>query len=214
MTTAKRLRPQSAIPHRPIWVIAPAHGGGNIGTDRQMAYDARQNGRPSVLRPLGGVGRRAAASALRPLSGAMEAAFLAGMSLERRAVDRVLDSAELERIVASAIDSEHVQVALRRVLESDGAKHLVDSLFDSGLIDRLIERLASSEALWQLIDTIAQSPTVTAAISQQGLGFADEVGDEVRQRSRHADDWLERTAQRMFHRHGKPHPPEAAPNAG
>jgi hypothetical protein len=136
------------------------------------------------------------------------------MSLQRRAVDRVLDSAELERIVIVAVDSAHVQEALRRALASDGARQLVDSLFDSGLIDRLLERLATSDALWRLIDTIAQSPAVTAAISQQGLGFADQVGEEVRQRSRHADDWLERTAHRLIHRRDKPLPPEAAPSPG
>jgi hypothetical protein len=53
---------------------------------------------------------------------------------------------------------------------------------------------------------------VTAAISQQGLGFADEVGDEVRERSRKADDWVERTARRLIHRPLRPLPAEPGPS--
>jgi hypothetical protein len=144
----------------------------------------------------------------------MEAAIGAGISLERRAMDRVLDSAELEYILITVIDSRHLQMVLRRALESDGAERLVDSLFDSGMVDRLLERLSTSDALWQLIDVIAASPTVTAAISQQGLGFADQVGEEARKRSKDADDWLERNAHRLLRRPRKHLPPEPEPNPG
>ncbi|HUO69728.1 MAG TPA: hypothetical protein VMU39_03045 [Solirubrobacteraceae bacterium] len=41
---------------------------------------------------------------------------------------------------------------------------------------------------------------MTAAITQQSLGFADQVGDEMRVRSRTADVWLERLAQRLTRR--------------
>jgi hypothetical protein len=62
-----------------------------------------------------------------------------------------------------------------------------------------------------MIDEIAGSPAVTAAISQQGLGFADQVTDEVRTRSRKADDWLERAARRLAHRPPRVLPPEPDP---
>ena len=52
-------------------------------------------------------------------------------------------------------------------------------------------------ALWRLVDELASSPAVTGAITQQGLGFADQVGDVARARSRTADDWLERRARRL-----------------
>jgi hypothetical protein len=142
----------------------------------------------------------------------MGAAIEAGTNLERRALDRVLESEEIERIVVTTLDSEHFQTTVRRALESDGAKRLVDSLIDSGLIDRLLERLGESDALWRLIDEIAQSPAVLAAVSQQGLGFADQVGDEMRTRSRRADDWLERAARRLVHRNQNALPP-ADPDA-
>jgi hypothetical protein len=167
------------------------------------------NAGPRVLRPLAQIGGRAAATTLRPFAGAMEAAAEAGFSLQRRAVDRMLESDELERVLTVAINSAHVQAALQSALVSDAAKRLVDSLFDSGLIDRFLARLLASDALWHMIDEIASSPAVTAAISQQGLGFADQVGDQVRDRSRKADDWVERAARRLIHR-----PLSAEPDLG
>src|SRR5580704_1585350 len=155
-----------------------------------MTDGERARSRPRVLSPVIGFGTRAATATLRPVVGVVDAAAGAGLRLQRRAVDRVLESDELERVVIVAVNSAHIQEALRLALESDGAARLVDSLFESGLIDRLFERLLESEA----------SPAVTAAISQQGLGFADQVGDDVRARSRKADDWMERAARRLIGR--------------
>jgi hypothetical protein len=173
-----------------------------------MADDQQRSSRLGVLGPIAGLGARAAATTLRPIAGVVEAAAGAGLSLERRAVNRVLESDELERVVIVAINSAHIQTALKQALESDGAAQLIDSLFDSGLLDRFFERLLASEALWHLIDEIASSPAVTAAISQQGLGFADELGDQVRSRSRKADDWMERAARRLIGRQPKVLPAE------
>ncbi|HEX5193837.1 MAG TPA: hypothetical protein VFW09_13625 [Solirubrobacteraceae bacterium] len=161
---------------------------------------------PRVLRPLADIGSRAAATTLRPLSGMIDAAADAGIGLERRAVDRVLESDEVERVLIAVINSTRMQLALQRALASDGARRLVDTVFDSGLVDRLLERLLASDSLWHVIDEIAGSPAIAAAVSQQGLGFADQVGDEVRERSRKADDWVERAARRLTHR-----PPRVAP---
>lgn len=173
------------------------------------------------LGPLVGLGTRAATATLKPIAGVAEAAAGAGLSLERRAVNRVLESDELERVVVVAINSVHIQAALKQALESDGAAQLIDSVFDSGLIDRFLaglvdsgaldrffDRMLASEGLWNLIDEIAGSPAVTAAISQQGLGFADQVGDQVRERSRKADDWMERAARRLIGRQARALPPE------
>ena len=162
-----------------------------------MSDEQKRSSRLGVLRPIAGLGARAATTTLRPIVGVVEAAAGAGLSLERRAVNRVLESDELERVVIVAINSVHIQAALKQALESEGAAQLVDSLFDSGFLDRFLERLLASESLWHLVDEIASSPAVTAAISQQGLGFADEIGDQVRTRSRKADDWMERAARRL-----------------
>lgn len=153
------------------------------------------------------IGSRAASLTMKPVTGAMGAAAGAGMSLERRVIDRLLDGGELEQFLASP----RLQALVEQVLNSDGAKKLVDTFFESGLFDRLVDGLLSSEGLWYLVDQIAASPAVRAAIAQQGLGFADQVGGVVRRRSRDADDSLERIAQRL----GKPrrHRPEGAESA-
>ena len=139
------------------------------------------------------IGSRAAALTMKPVAGAMGAAAGAGMSLERRVIDR--GSGELENLLAS----ERFQALVKQVLDSDGAGKLVDTFFASRLFDRVVDALLSSDGLWRLIDEVVGSPAVTAAISQQGLGFADQVGTEVRRRSRRADDSLERIAQRVVH---------------
>ncbi len=175
-----------------------------------MAEDRSSNPPTRVLHGLASVGGRAAARTLRPLGGAVGAATEAGIGLERRALDRVLSSDELERVLMTVLESPHLQASLRRALGSDGMRQLVDSFFDTGLFDHFIDRLLESDALWRLVDLIAQSPAVTAAVSQQGLGFADQVGGAVRSRSRRADDRLERTARRLFHRQAQGAPePEA-----
>lgn len=186
-----------------------------------MSEDHTGSSRLGPLGPLVGLGTRAATATLKPIAGVAEAAAGAGLSLERRAVNRVLESDELERVVVVAINSVHIQAALKQALESDGAAQLIDSVFDSGLIDRFLaglvdsgaldrffDRMLASEGLWNLIDEIAGSPAVTAAISQQGLGFADQVGDQVRDRSRKADDWMERAARRLIGRQARALPPE------
>jgi hypothetical protein len=130
---------------------------------------------------------------MKPVTGAVGAAAEAGIGVQRRAIDRLLDSGELEQLLASP----RLQALVEQVLDSDGAKTLVDTFFSSGLFDRFVEALLASDGLWHLVDVIADSPAVTAAISQQGLGFADQVGAEVRRRSRRADDRLEHIVKRL-----------------
>ena len=130
----------------------------------------------------------------------MTAATNAGIDLERRTLDRVLESEELERVLLTTLESPRFQAALGRALASEGAGKLVDNFFDSGLFDRFVDGLLASDALWRLIDEIAGSPAVAAAISQQGLGFADQVGNELRVRARQGDVLVERVAQRIVHR--------------
>jgi hypothetical protein len=163
--------------------------------------------RPGVWHGLSSIGTRAAAATVKPLAGPVNAAAEAGLDLQRRAIDRLLDSGELEHLLASP----RLQAVVKQVIESDGAKMLVDAFFDSGLFERLVDRLLASDALWHLVDEVADSPAVTAAISQQGLGFADQVGTEVRGRSRRADDWLERVAHRLVGRRSAD--PVAGPQA-
>ena len=103
------------------------------------------------------------------------------------AVARVLDGPELERVAAAALDSP-------------AAERLVVRVIESRLLDEAVVRLLQSDDLWLLVDEIARSPAVTEAITQQSLGFADQVAGGVRARSRSADVWLETAARRALRR--------------
>jgi hypothetical protein len=148
------------------------------------------------VRLLVGLGGRAAACALRPVTDTIDVVVRIGLGMERRAVDCVLESGELERIMISVLNGARVQAALQQALDSDRATQVVDWLFDSGLIDQLLDRLAASDALLRLVDEIAKSPSVKAALSQHGLGFVDQIGGAARERTRNADHRVERTARR------------------
>jgi hypothetical protein len=85
------------------------------------------------------------------------------------------------------------------VVESPATERLMAGVIESRLLDQAVARLLESEELWLLVEEVARSPAVTEAITQQSLGLADQVGDEVRRRSGNADAWLERAARRVRH---------------
>ena len=139
-----------------------------------MADERPRTPRNDPVHRIAGFGTRAAARAVRPFA------------------DVILDGPELERL----LDDPQILDALRRALAGDRGKKVADIIVESGLVDELLERLLTRPALWHLVDEVVASPAVTAAITQQSLGFADLIGAEVRSRARRADDWLEARARR------------------
>ena len=137
-----------------------------------MPDDRENPGRPGILRGVASLGGRAVTATMRPVSD------------------------EIEHTLIAVAGNPRIHALIRRALYSDTARDLVDDFFESGLFDRFADRLLASDGLWRLIDEIAESPSVTAAISGQGLGFADQLGGEVRTRSRRADAWVERRLRR------------------
>ena len=121
-------------------------------------------------------------------------------AVERRVAQRVLAEAELDGLIAEALESPRVADVVRRTLDSEGAERLVGELFDSRLLDASVARVLASDELWRVVDEIAASPAVTAAITQQTAGFAGQMADEVGVRSRRADARLEGFARRLLHR--------------
>jgi hypothetical protein len=134
---------------------------------------------------------------------------VAGAALDRtlasdtaaEVVDRVLASPLARRTVEKLVDGPLVDWAIRRI---------TDRLLADGTAERLaaavLVELLDSEELWEAIDEIARSPSVTEAITHQGAGFADQVAVEVGERSRRADDRLERIARRWLRRAPRPAP--------
>jgi hypothetical protein len=108
---------------------------------------------------------------------------------------RIVEGPEIQRIVDMALESAAVERMVTRVVASHVVQEAVDRVADDAMA-----RLRDSEAMWALIDEIAQSPAVMDAIAHQSAGFADQVGDELRERTRHADARLERAAWRLLRR--------------
>lgn len=117
-----------------------------------------------------------------------------------RLVAQTVDVADVERFVGRVIDSPILDLAVARVIDSRLLDAAVVRFLDSPLLDLAVARLLQTEALWVLVDEVAQSPSVTAAISRQGVGFANQVAGAARDRSRTADDRLERLAARLRRR--------------
>ena len=137
--------------------------------------------------------------------------------IAERVATRVIEGPELERMLVDALSSEQMQGALARALEheavgnllerlaaSPGSERLVSLLIDSPLPEEIVRQLLETEALWVFVDEIARSPSVTEAIAHQGAGFVDEVADKARDRSRSADQWVQRIARRVGRRGDQP----------
>jgi hypothetical protein len=113
--------------------------------------------------------------------------------------ERLVAGPELERIVTMALAQPGVERIVSQVVASPVIQEAIAHVADDA-----IARLRDSPAMWALIDEIAQSPSVSEAITAQGYGFADQVGDDIRERSRHADARLERLAWRLLRRRSPP----------
>lgn len=125
-----------------------------------------------------------------------------------RVLSNVANSDRVQDAIVRAVDSEAVERLIARLIASPGSERVVALVLESPLLTEAVTGLLESEELWILVDEIARSPSVTEAISHQGMGFADQVAGELRDRSRGADAWLERTARRLRRRHD-----DAAPSA-
>jgi hypothetical protein len=123
-----------------------------------------------------------------------------GPALER-AIGPALSGPQIQSAVSNALSRDAVSEVIGEVFESDAFDALLDDLLGSealwALIDGVLDRITDSPALWRLIDELMASPSVAAAVAQQSLGFADQLGDEVRARSAKADDLLERIVRRL-----------------
>ena len=139
--------------------------------------------------------RRTVSAATRFVSGV--AGDLALGALDGLLASRVVDEA-IERISAHVLQSPEFEQAVAGAIESPATERLVARVIESRLMEDIVTRLLEREELWLAVEEIARSPAVTEAITQQSLGFADQVAAGVRAGSSGADAWLERTARRVL----------------
>jgi hypothetical protein len=132
-----------------------------------------------------------------------------------RIADRVLADGLVERAAERFLAGPEFERLVVLTLDSPGVERAVASLFESRLLDQVVARLLSGPELWRVVDEVARSPAVTEAIQHQGVGFADQVAGEVRDRSRTADAVVERTTRRLLRRRPRMDPPAGPlPNPG
>jgi hypothetical protein len=164
----------------------------------------------------GRVGRRLGDGVLAAVDSVLASELAAGT------IDRVVASPLAERALSRALEGPLVDALARDVVRHAVVERLADPLLraevleavleraeqaqvpqrliESRLVDEAVMRLLQSDDLWLLVEEVARSPAVTEAITQQSIGFADQVADGVRARSRSADLWLESAARRALRR--------------
>jgi hypothetical protein len=118
----------------------------------------------------------------------------------QQVLERILAGPEVDELVTAAVESPRMAELADRVLESEGMERLVAQVLESRLVDASVARVLASEELWLVVERVAASPAVTQAISQQSVGFVDQVAEEVGERSRQVDDRLERGVRRFMRR--------------
>jgi len=167
-------------------------------------------------RPAGGLFGAIAGTLGGALGQAVRTGTQVGLRATESAVDAVLGSQAVqetaERIMSgpamtSAIDallsSEVVDMIADEVARRQLVQKITVAAIEAGEMGPIVDAILEREELWVLVQTIAESPAVIDAVRQQGFGFADQVGDEVRGRSRTADQVIARTARTFIGRREK-----------
>jgi hypothetical protein len=95
-----------------------------------------------------------------------------------RAIDQVLRSREVRRLLIETLERPELERLLADALDS-----------------RAVE-----QALAGVIERVADSPEVRRAIAQQSVGMADEMAEQVHTRAAAGDDLAERLARRLLRR--------------
>jgi hypothetical protein len=137
---------------------------------------------------------------------------IASSAVLQVAVERALAGPVGDAVAESIAEHEVIERIAKRLAESGELDRLVRGALTSdatdAIADEAVARLLESEQLWVLVDEIARSPSVTAAISRQGLGLADQFAAIIRERSSRADSRVEHAAKRLARRDRSPQEPE------
>lgn len=128
---------------------------------------------------------------------------LPGADLAGRIAGAVLASQMAQEVARAVIRAPLLDVIVDELAQARVVERLADQLVTEEVLDEVVARLLATDELWVLVDVVASSPAVTEAIGQQGLGFADQVADVVRGRTRTADARLERMARRALRRRAR-----------
>jgi hypothetical protein len=113
---------------------------------------------------------------------------------------QVLSAPEVEHVAVQVIDAVDVDRLVDAILSDPRTERAIVRIMESRLLDELTERVLASPELQRVVEHVAESPEVRAAVTQQTQGLASEVVSDVRRRSEHADDAVERRVRGWLHR--------------
>jgi hypothetical protein len=108
--------------------------------------------------------------------------------------------AELERLIAAALDSPAFDRIVQRVLQSPGVERAIVQVLESELLLESTELALRSQELQRVVEWISTSPEIREVVLHQTTGLAEVVGRQVRGRSASADDAAERFARGVLRR--------------
>lgn len=126
------------------------------------------------------------------------------------AVVRAIESEGAQRALRRSLEGPALELAVERALASPAVERSIQRILESELVDRTWDRLLESEEAQKLVERIAEAPEVRSAITSQGAGLIEDIGDEVAEISRSLDDAFERIPRRLAGRGRRATPTRAA----
>src|SRR5829696_5140860 len=149
---------------------------------------------PLSVRMLGaGVGAARSVSKAAGIERAVEAAA-------EEAMVAAIESEAVERALVRVLQGPAVETAVHGALDSQTVKRALIDALDSEMVDEVWRRLLASDEAQRLVERIAEAPELRAAISAQGVGLIEDVGQTIGAATRRLDAVVERIARRIFFR--------------
>jgi hypothetical protein len=115
----------------------------------------------------------------------------------------------VERVASQVIRELDVERIVDAVLDDPRTEQLLIRVFEHRLVDNLTEHILASPEFQRILEHVASSPEVMAAVTHHTETLAEEIVDDVRERSRKVDDLAERTVRGWLRR---PRPAGPAPS--
>jgi hypothetical protein len=106
----------------------------------------------------------------------------------------------VERVASQVIRELDVERIVDAVLDDPRTEQLLVRVFEHRLVDNLTDHILASPEFQRILEHVASSPEVLAAVSHHTETLAEEMVDDVRERSRKVDDLAERTVRGWLRR--------------
>ena len=129
---------------------------------------------------------------------------LAEHHVVERVVAEVLASADLERAITSALESERTSKLAEQVLSSPALARMLNEALESKLTAELAEKVVSSPEFDRMLEQAVSSPAVRAALARQTQSLGQDTAAGLRRRAVRVDDAAERAPRRWLRQAAAP----------